>query len=778
MKKQFLILSLISLFASTAAIAQDVDVTIASDDFSTCNGSLNDTNPIGYYAANEDETITICAEAPETIVNLYWISFDLGAGDVLQIFDGADVSAPLIGSYTGQDLALLDITSTNATGCLTLHWTSDATDEGEFGCIVNCGAPCLKPVSAIVATGETIVPILACKDEQFTFDASGTVFQNGATFQSVLWDFGDGTTANAGWPTVQHSYPASGIYKVNVYVTDSNGCQSLNVVNLKLYVSTDPIFSAVATDDLVCVGQEVDFNGYAEGVTYDNVPNAGFGGGLYIPDNQGCFSDTLYITGFEPGQTIGSISDINSFYINYEHSYMSDFTISFFCPDGSGLVAHSQGAGGFFNGIACDNTTPNSPGTGWDYWWAPDAVNPTWAAAVVLPEFQTVVNDPCTGNDYTSLTSGTYAAVGDWSALVGCPLNGPWIIEICDIVGADDGYIFDWSVNFDGSLYPEDLTFTPTFDSSCTDTYWTGDFIIDNNTNCDSVLVVPGAAGPHTYTYTAVNNHGCVYTQDINIVAYDGPVPSAGPDVYYCNEQLVLDGSVTNPQTGLNYVYAWSPAAPLNSSSISDPTITSLNITQEFILSVYPTDDADCIVSDTVLVTIPATPPANPLDTLTFCSDTNINLTAPGEGQPGFYYYWYYSADGEDFEQVSNNALGTLAIAESGIYYVEVEEPYCQFTSTTYFLSIIEDCEIIIPNVFTPNDDSRNDTFEIFGLSKYPQSTIQIYNRWGKLIYENSNYFNQWDGKDSAAGTYYYILGVNKDNEYEYFEGHLTLLRD
>jgi CHU_C Type IX secretion signal domain len=46
------------------------------------------------------------------------------------------------------------------------------------------------------------------------------------------------------------------------------------------------------------------------------------------------------------------------------------------------------------------------------------------------------------------------------------------------------------------------------------------------------------------------------------------------------------------------------------------------------------------------------------------------------------------------------------------------------------------------------------------------------------LIYENSNYFNQWDGKDSAAGTYYYILGVNKDNEYEYFEGHLTLLRD
>lgn len=54
--------------------------------------------------------------------------------------------------------------------------------------------------------------------------------------------------------------------------------------------------------------------------------------------------------------------------------------------------------------------------------------------------------------------------------------------------------------------------------------------------------------------------------------------------------------------------------------------------------------------------------------------------------------------------------------------------------------------------------------FVIKNLEFFPNSKIQIYDRWGALIYENGNYNNEWNGKKNGAntnctdGTYYYVL--------------------
>jgi len=58
-----------------------------------------------------------------------------------------------------------------------------------------------------------------------------------------------------------------------------------------------------------------------------------------------------------------------------------------------------------------------------------------------------------------------------------------------------------------------------------------------------------------------------------------------------------------------------------------------------------------------------------------------------------------------------------------------------------------------IPNVITPNDDGKNDTFTI----AVPNSQIEIYNRWGKRLFVSDNYADDW-GKDISNGTYYYLL--------------------
>lgn len=83
-----------------------------------------------------------------------------------------------------------------------------------------------------------------------------------------------------------------------------------------------------------------------------------------------------------------------------------------------------------------------------------------------------------------------------------------------------------------------------------------------------------------------------------------------------------------------------------------------------------------------------------------------------------------------------------------------------------------------IPNVFTPNGDGVNDTFEITGLSDYAANELTIFNRWGNTIYHKQGYLNDWTGNGLNEGTYYYVLQV-KDNsgQSETYKGYLTLLR-
>ncbi|NLO00759.1 MAG: tandem-95 repeat protein [Bacteroidales bacterium] len=95
-----------------------------------------------------------------------------------------------------------------------------------------------------------------------------------------------------------------------------------------------------------------------------------------------------------------------------------------------------------------------------------------------------------------------------------------------------------------------------------------------------------------------------------------------------------------------------------------------------------------------------------------------------------------------------------------------------------------EPCELLIPNGFSPNDDGINDYFKIYCMEDYPNADIEIYNRWGNLVYEKENFGNPdrwgstdawWDGRSTnkmtvgreklPAGTYFYILHLNDGSD-------------
>ena len=84
-----------------------------------------------------------------------------------------------------------------------------------------------------------------------------------------------------------------------------------------------------------------------------------------------------------------------------------------------------------------------------------------------------------------------------------------------------------------------------------------------------------------------------------------------------------------------------------------------------------------------------------------------------------------------------------------------------------------------IPNVFTPNGDGINDKWEIKYLESYPGATVEIFNRYGSLMYRSTGYNEPWDGlyrgKEIPAGTYYYI--INPKNGRKQISGFVDIVR-
>jgi gliding motility-associated-like protein len=128
---------------------------------------------------------------------------------------------------------------------------------------------------------------------------------------------------------------------------------------------------------------------------------------------------------------------------------------------------------------------------------------------------------------------------------------------------------------------------------------------------------------------------------------------------------------------------------------------------------------------------------------------------------------------------VWDNSAGTgdsvvVVPLESTTYTITVTDTCGNVATNTVTVDIL--CDITVPNVFSPNGDGFNDVFYLINLDDYPNTHVQIYNRWGTIVYESTNYQNNWNGGDVPDGVYFYII-TTQDPDQGPFNGTVTILR-
>ena len=96
----------------------------------------------------------------------------------------------------------------------------------------------------------------------------------------------------------------------------------------------------------------------------------------------------------------------------------------------------------------------------------------------------------------------------------------------------------------------------------------------------------------------------------------------------------------------------------------------------------------------------------------------------------------------------------------------------------------VEEVDLTIPEVFTPNGDGFNETFQILGIEQFPNNQLMVFNRWENLVFQADGYASQWNGTNMSNGeklpdgTYFYVLVLDpKQKDSPVFKGFVAIQR-
>ena len=147
--------------------------------------------------------------------------------------------------------------------------------------------------------------------------------------------------------------------------------------------------------------------------------------------------------------------------------------------------------------------------------------------------------------------------------------------------------------------------------------------------------------------------------------------------------------------------------------------------------------------------------------------------------------YGYFKNGEDTATYVATNEVGLGAFYDqlvpssydTVIYVMQLVDGACFAYDTTL---LVMDFGIFIPSVFTPNEDDKYDLWEIENIDKFEGASVQVFNRWGSLVFESTDYPNNkfdgtFNGEALPVASYYYIVDLK--NGAKLFSGAVSIIR-
>ncbi len=249
---------------------------------------------------------------------------------------------------------------------------------------------------------------------------------------------------------------------------------------------------------------------------------------------------------------------------------------------------------------------------------------------------------------------------------------------------------------------------------------------------------------------------------------------NAGADRSICpGKTTTIGGNPTISGGTAPFVITWAPATGLNSTSIANPTAT---LTSSVTYTLTVKDSRDSIDTDVITVTV------YPLIVVNAGIDSTINsgqvITLHASPFDSLYSY-SWTATGSSGINYSSTFNPDVSPTDTTNFIVTVKDNYGCIYRDTVRINVIPSSDLYFFNSITPNGDGENEIWIIKNLEKYPKNKLQIFNRYGQLIYSVHEYKNDWDGKYLGqalpGGTYFYVLDTNTDKGK--YTGSITIFR-
>ena len=626
-------------------------------------------------------------------------------------------SGPSTSSYSVTTAGIYTVTGTDLNSC---------TNTQTVGLIVNSN-PTVTPVSSSSAI---------CSGATATLTAGGA--------STYTWTSGPSTSS--------YSVTTAGVYTVTG--TDLNLCTNTQTVSL--VVNSNPTVTAVSSSSAICSGQTATLTaGGASTYTWTSGSSTSSYSvtiaGIYTvtgTDLNSCTNTQTVSLIVNSNPTVTAVSSSSAICSGQTATLTAGGASTYTWTSGPSTSSYSVNTAGVYTVTGTDlNSCTNTQTVGLIVNSNPTITAVSSSSAICSGQTATLTaggastytwtSGPSTSS-YSVITAGVYTVTGT-------DLNLCINTQTVDLIVNSNPTITAVSSS---SVICADATATLSA-TGATSYFWvfgpaTSTYIVNT-------------AGVYTVVGTDVNS--CNSSQTVTLVV------NSLPNIILNSGAICIGNSFTlNPSGALSYTIMGGAGTSL----IVNPTSTTT-------YTIEGTDINGCVNSQTTEVTVNMLPTVANAGEDIFVSTSTVALNG-NTPLIGVGSWAVLSGDGTlQNSNLNNSNFYNLSQGEHVLVW-QISNLNCP---TSYDTLLVYRKETLFPELITPNNDGNND-YLYFNLAEYNSNlTIEVFNRWGKTVYKNSDYKNEFNGislsgEELPEDTYFVILA---DTEKKIYSGYFLLKR-